>query len=553
VDDGVRYADDVLSGRIPACLLVQEAAQRFQDDLAGSLLPGAPWVFRPDLAEPVMRFSQLLQNVKGPDGGKPLRLAPWQKFIIMNLYGWVESGSDTRRFRQAVIFVPRGNGKTTMCAPLMLRAAFLEGEAGSETYAASTSRDQSRILWDTTAQMLQRSPELAKSAGIKVGAHAIFQVKTGSKCVPVSSDAKSLEGLSVHLAVLDEVASHISDAVYSVMLTACGKRKHPLILSISTATGNTAGIGKQLWDYATRVLNRTQDDDRLFALIYTADTDDDPWAESTWIKCNPNWGISVQPDAIRGIMKQARNNPAQESAALTRHLNIWMGADEALFSTRAWNACKSPTEITLEDYAGQDCEVAVDLASKVDLASVAIVFPSKDDQDRDIYTVFSHNFLNEAAILEGKNASYAGWERNGYLIQTEGNETDFATIEDHLRDLCKRFKVRSIAYDPWNATQLSQRLLAENVPMMEFKATTMNFSEPTKEFSAAIAAGRVIHDGNPVLTWAIGNVVGHFDARSNVYPRRARPEAKIDPAIAAIMAIARCMTATPEGMYIALI
>ncbi|HEY0437850.1 MAG TPA: terminase TerL endonuclease subunit, partial [Phenylobacterium sp.] len=153
-----------------------------------------------------------------------------------------------------------------------------------------------------------------------------------------------------------------------------GKRRHPLLLSISTATGNSTGIGKQLWDYATRVLEEVQEDNGLFALIYTADPEDDPWQEATWIKANPSWGQAVQPDAIRGIMRQARNNAAQEAVAKTRHLNIWVGADEALFSMRAWRAA-ADSSLVLEDFEGQPCHLGLDLASRTDLAALAIVFP----------------------------------------------------------------------------------------------------------------------------------------------------------------------------------
>ena len=94
---------------------------------------------------------------------------------------------------------------------------------------------------------------------------------TASKFAPVSSDAKALDGLNVQVAICDEIASHKTAEVYDVLLTAMGKRRHPLLLSISTATGNSTGIGKQLWDYATRVLEEVQEDNGLFALIYTAD------------------------------------------------------------------------------------------------------------------------------------------------------------------------------------------------------------------------------------------------------------------------------------------
>jgi phage terminase large subunit-like protein len=253
----------------------------------------------------------------------------------------------------------------------------------------------------------------------------------------------------------------------------------------------------------------------------------------------------VQPDAIRAIMRQARNNPAQEAAAKSRHLNLWVSADEALFSMRTWRA--SANAIHLEDFDGQPCHLAVDLASRTDLAAVAIVFPRQDQVSGNThYTTFARCYINDAAVMEARNPSYPGWAADGYLVVTPGNETDFGAIEDDILDLCRRFKVLSVAYDPWAATQLAQRLGAEKVPVVKFRANTQNFSEPTKELDAAMRSGRLQHDGNSVLEWCIGNVVGRYDARSNVYPRKARPEQKIDAAIALIMGIARCMVAKPR-------
>ena len=131
------------------------------------------------------------------------------------------------------------------------------------------------------------------------------------------------------------------------------------------------------------------------------------------------------------------------------------------------------------------------------------------------------------------------------IFITPGNETDFGAIESDILDLCKRFDVQSVAYDPWAATQLAQRLSAEDVPVFEFRANTQNFSEPTKELDAAMRTQRIQHDGNPVLEWCVSNVVGRYDVRSNVYPRKARPEQKIDAGIALIMAVARCMAEKP--------
>ncbi len=535
----------MIAGRVSVCSFVIAAAERFKRDFAAAAAGEGPWEFRPDLAERPMVFTGLLPNIKGPMAGRPIELRPDQKFILANLFGFVARGTETRRFRQGIIYQPRGNGKTTYSAPIALYLTFVDGEGGAEGYAAAVTRDQARILFDTAQNMVRRSPEFRSRFGVEVGANAIYQTRTASKFVPVSSDAKALDGLNVQIGICDEIGSHKTPEVYEVLLTAMGKRTHPMLICISTATGNTSGIGKQLWDYVVKILTGAVQDDGVFGILYTIDDDDDPWAEVSWIKANPGWGTAVQPDAIRGIMRQARNNPAQESTAKTKHLNIWVGADDALFSTRAWREC-ADTGLSMDALEGLPCEMALDLATRSDLAALALSFPTAEADGRITYKVFCRCYLPEAAVMEGKHAQYPNWAADAYLVITPGNETDFATIEADILDFCRRFDVRSVAYDPWGSTQLAQRLQAEGVPMMEFRATTQNFSEPTKELDAAMRGGRIVHDGNPVLEWCVGNVVGRYDARGNVYPRKARAENKIDGAVALIMALARSMAKPPE-------
>jgi phage terminase large subunit-like protein len=532
----IRYARDVADGKVVACGLVKLTCDRFLRELQDAERGRGPWEFRAELAERAMTFAGLM-----PEAGRPLRLMPWQRFVFVNLFAFVERGTTNRRFRQAVIFVPRGNGKTSLAAPLALYLSFLDGEGGAEGYAAAVTRDQARILFDTAREMVRRTPEIRRRYGVEALANTIWQERTSSNFRPISSDAKALDGLNVQIAVCDEIASHKTSEVYDVLLTAMGKRRHPMLVAISTATGNNSGIGKQLWDYAVRVLEGTQADDRLFALIHTIDPEDDPWDEASWIKANPSWGQAVQPDAVRAIMRQARNNPAQEAAARTRHLNIWVGADEALFSLRAWQET-TDTSLSLDDFEGRECYLGLDLASRTDLAAMALVFPNRDtDTGRTTYAVFARCYLNEAAVAEARNPSYPGWAAAVHLVVTPGNETDFDEIESDVRQLCSRFNVVSAGYDPWQSAQMSQRLRAEGVPMHEFRATTQNFSPAIIELDAAMRASRLRHDGNRVLTWCIGNVVGRADRRGNLYPTKSRPDQKIDAAVALMMAIGRAM------------
>jgi phage terminase large subunit-like protein len=291
VDTALDYARAVLSGEQPACRYIRIACESFLQDYAEALAGEGPWGFDAALAHDAMAFAEALPNIKGPCAGKPLELMPWQTLLFTAVFGFTEMGTETRRYRQAVVFVPKGNGKTTVAAPLSIYLTFADGEGGAEGYAAATTRDQARILFDAAQNMLRQAPRVARELDVSVAANAISEPKTASRLMPISSDAKTLDGLNVAVAVCDEIAAHKTQEVYDALRTAMGNRRHPLLLSISTATGNTSGIGKQLWDYSVRVLEGAQEDDRLFALLYTIDDGDDPWAETTWIKANPGWGV----------------------------------------------------------------------------------------------------------------------------------------------------------------------------------------------------------------------------------------------------------------------
>lgn len=533
VGRGWNYARKIVLGLIPAGEFVILACKRFFRDIERR-----KWQFRPELAERAIIFGELLPNIKGPLAGQPMELLDWQAFIWSNVFGFTDEKGN-RRFRQGVVYVPRGNGKTTVAAPLAAYMCFVEGEGGAEGYAAAVTSDQARILFSTMQEMIRRTPQLKSRFGVEVGANAIFQASTASNFKPVASDAKSLDGLNVHVGVCDEIGSHKTSEVYDVLLTALGKRAQPFLLSISTATGNTTGVGRQLWSYVERILRKQVNDDRMFGILYCADPDDDPWSPATWEKANPSWGVAVQPDAIAAIATQAQQSPAREAAFKTRHLNVWVGADDALFSMSSWERL-ADRDLSIDDFEGRDCFMGLDLSTKTDLASIAYLFPPRPGIEEP-YALFTTCLLPELAVEDGRNPAYNEWKSTGELVVTPGDITDFSCIEDELLEANRRFRVRACAFDPWSSTQLAQRMTAEGVAMVEFHATTANFSEPTKELDALIRSKRIAHNGNGPLAWCMSNVVGRYDARGNVYPRKERNENKIDAAIASIMALGKCM------------
>ncbi len=544
IAEGIDYAKRVVARKIPACKFVRLAAQRFLDDLKAAETGRSPWRFDPDRAMAPIAVCERLPNIKGPQAGDPIRLMPWQRCWTANLFGFVERETGLRRFRQASIWVPRGNGKSTWLAPLALYCAFGEGEGGAEAYAAAVTRDQAKIVWSTAAEMLHRAPALRQRLGIEQSVHAIFQPRSASSFLPLSSDAKSLDGLNVHFACLDEIGSHRTARVYDIILTALGKRLQPLLISISTATANTTGIGKQIWDLSIKVLTGALEDERFFTVLYTADEGDNPFAEATLAKANPSWGLTVVPEQVRMIARQARNNPAQEAVYKTRHLNLWVTGNQALFAMDHWAACRAEG-LRLEDFTGRSCILGLDIANKIDLTALVLLFPEEDDNGREIYSVFCRAWLPEARVES--QPAYAQWISSDWLTQTPGETTDFSMIEEAILKCCASFEVQAVTYDPWSATQLPQRMMERNVPMVEYPMTVSTMSEPTKAVDVCMRERRFRHDGNPVLAWCLSNVVGHHDAKDNIFPRKELPEHKIDAAIGLIMALGQHIVREAEG------
>lgn len=545
IERGLVYASSVASGERDAPRWVRLAVDRFFDDLK----PGSPWNFDPERAEVTLGYIEAFRHYKGPKAGEKIELEGWQAFVLMQLFGFVDPKTGARRYREGFIAVPRGNGKTTLLAAVGLVMAFIEGEGGAEVYSAAVTRDQARICFDDARMMAQaaspRDPKSRKPLpwgfaprySVEVFQHQL-RSSSGAVFRPLSADAKSLDGLNVHLGILDELASHRTSEVYDAIKTGAAKRRQPLVLSITTATSNTAGIGRSTWNYAEKVLQGTIEDDRFFGIMWTVDEGDDFWSETTWRKANPNWGVSVDPDSFASNALKAQQNPSGEAAFKTRHLNIWEGADQAMFSMRAWNRAK--VDLTLEDFVGEPCFIGIDLATSVDLCGKVYLF------ERDgIWYTFARAYLPKAAIEEQRVAQYAEWIASGHLVEMPGEAIDLDRVETEVIEDASRFRVRAYGFDPWQATQMMQRVeKATNRDVYEVRPITQHMTEACKELQRRMVSGLIAHDGNPVFGWCISNVVGLEDPAGNIKPAKMRNELKIDLAVGLIMAAA-CKLRTP--------
>lgn len=475
----------------------------------------------------------MLPHVKGKWKTATLRLEPWQVFILCVVFGWL-CLDGSRRFRTAYIEVPRKNAKSTLSSGVGLYLLAADREPGAEVYSLATTRDQARITFDDARVMARQTHEMCDALGIEVLAHAIAVPSANSTFKALSSDANTLDGLNIHGAIVDELHAHQTRAVWDVVNTATGARAQALKWLITTAGFNRAGVCYEQRNYVLKLLDRTIEDDRYFGIVYTIDEGDDWTLDESHRKANPNYGVSVLPEDISTLCRQAMLSAQSQNNFLTKRLNVWVSADTAYFNMQAWDKCRAA--VKLDDFEGQPCIMGLDLAAKHDLTAKMLLF----ERDGELY-VFGRYYLPEDEVEAGistNSAHYAGWARSGHLTLTPGNITDYEYLERDILADCERFQVSAIVFDPYEMTYLQSRLAAAGVAgLIEYPVNVKNYSDPMKEMDARILAGTLHHDGDPVLAWTVSNVVAHTDAKEMVFPRKERPENKIDPVTATLGAL----------------
>jgi phage terminase large subunit-like protein len=536
-----QYARDVVSGKVLVCKWVRLACQRQLDDLERwQGVKGAPYTFDFEAGERIVDWVQSFPHVKGKWARERrlLELEPWQKFIWAVPFGWARTDNGLRRFREVFDLIPRKNAKSTMVAPVGHYMFAADGEEGAEVYAGATTEKQAWEVYGPARLMAKRSPAYTEAFGIDIRAKNMNILDSAAKFEPLIGDPG--DGSSPHCAIVDEYHEHQSARLYDTMLTGMGARSQPMMIVITTAGYNLAGPCYDMQLRLQKVLEGVFEDDELFGVIYSVDDDTDWKSEEALLMANPNAGVSVDIEFLRSQQRKAIQSPSKQNAFKTKHLNVWCNASTAWMNMTKWDAC-ADTSLKIDDFDGEGCYFGLDLASKLDVASRAVLFPRYIDGRLHAYA-FLRSYLPKQRLWDDDCANrdiYSGWAEDGWLILTPGEAIDQNAIKDDLEADARRFDLCECAFDPFQAAKLVGELLEQGLPMIEVGQTVKNLSDPMKELEAMVVEGRFHHDGNPVFKWMVANVVAHVDAKDNIFPRKERPEYKIDGVVATIMALSR--------------
>lgn len=557
-----KYIADILSGKKVVGKWARLAIERHADDLKNGHKRGL--CFDEDAGQDIIDFFKLLNHSKGEWAGTPIILEDWQEFILRVIFGWMRENG-TRRFRTAYNEIPKKNGKSTLAAGVALYLLVADDEPGAEIYSTATKVDQARIVWTEARNMVKQSKELR--AEISIMTKNLHVISTDSKFEPLASDTKTLDGINIHGAIVDELHAHKNPDMINVIESGGASRRQPLQFEITTAGNRKFSIGFDHHSYSEKILEGVVEDDSWFAIIYCLDQnidkgkrdkkgniiyEDDDWADpKVWEKVNPNYGISVKADQFSSLYKKAKELPASETIFRQLRLNQWVEQFNRWIHLELWD--QNINEFDPEILEGRDCYGGLDLAKTMDISALALIFPPFEDEK--IWRLLMHYWVPRDNILtrvRNDHVPYDLWVKRGLIFSTPGNATDYRFIRDEIKnEIAPKYKIREIAFDRMFANELTQDLQDEGLEMVEFGQGFYSMSKPTFEMERLLLARELAHNGDEVLRWMASNVVVKKDPAGNLKPDKEKSEEKIDGIVALIMAIGRAMVReeNPDSVY----
>ena len=504
-----------------------------------------------DAADYAVMFIESLCHTKGTWAGKPFELIDWQEQIIRDLFGILKPNG-YRQFNTAYVEIPKKMGKSELAAAVALLLTCGDGEERAEVYGCAADRQQAAIVFDVAADMVRMCPALSRRVKILASQKRIIYKPTNSFYQVLSAEAYSKHGFNIHGVVFDELHTQPNRKLFDVMTKGSGDaRMQPLYFLITTAGTDTHSICYETHQKAKDILEGRKIDPTFYPVIYGADESEDWTDPKVWRKANPSLGITVGIDKVRAACESARQNPGEENAFRQLRLHQWVKQAVRWMPMEKWDACAFA--VNEDDLEGRVCYGGLDLSSTTDITAFVLVFPPTDEDDR--YVVLPYFWIPEDSMdlrVRRDHVPYEVWERQGYLMTTEGNVVHYGYIEKFIERLGEKFNIREIAFDRWGAIQMVQNLEGMGFTVVPFGQGFKDMSPPTKELMKLVLEKRIAHGGHPVLRWMMDNIYIRTDPAGNIKADKERSTEKIDGAVATIMALdraIRCGNVSTASVY----
>lgn len=462
-DIAMKYAKDVVGGKLNVGKEVVLACQRFLDDLERFDLHEK----EPDFVIGIIEKLMVHKQGESMDGkslvNKPLLLQPWQIFCVYNLVGFYIKGTSERRFKEAFIFVPRKNGKTLFIAGLAWGLALLERKSGSKLYIVAGSMKQAQQSFEDIVYMLRYRGIIGKFRVRNNNAEHSLSYEfldedgkpDGSIFIEaLASNPDAQDSFNCNIAICDEVHTFKKASQYNRFKEAMKAYQNKLCIAISTAGDNMNSFCYRRLDYSVKVVNGTVKDDSLFVFVSRADQNENGDVDYTSAeqqeKANPSYGVTIRPDEIMNEALQAQNDPQQRKDFLSRSLNIYTTAMKAYFNIEEFRHSDSQYDWTLEELSKLPVEWygGADLSKMHDLTATAL-FGHYAKENVDI--IITHAFfpvVNASKKADEDGIPLFGWADDGWLTMSNTPTVEVSDVVKwfiFMRDL--GFKIKEVGHD----------------------------------------------------------------------------------------------------------
>lgn len=511
------YAKQVVAGKIIANKYVIKECERHLKYLKGH----EKWIFDEELAHRPIRFiEKFCKPSKGANN--QLILQPWQHFIIGSLFGWVHKETKLRRFKEALVFVGRKNGKTTTISGLANYGVSQDGENGAEIHMLANTMKQARLLFDESKAMIKASPILKKN--FRSLRDAIHYDKTISKIEPQASDSEKLDGLNTHIGIFDEIHEFKDYKLISVIKNSRAARLQPLLIYITTAGFQLNGPLVDMVEAGKDTLNGIIEDERTFYYLASLDDEDDINDSENWIKANPNIGVSIDIEVMKEEWVKAKRIPAERGDFITKRFNIFANNNEMSFIDHT-TLSKNNEVIAFDELENHPCTVGYDLSETEDFTSACATFALENGK----IAVLSHSWIPKHKVdLSNEKIPYREWEEAGYLTIQDKPYIDYTDVYDWILKVNEHHPVEKITYDRANAFRLNQELKNYGFVTEETRQGALTLSPALKSLKELFLDGKVIYNNNPLFKWYVNNVKLKLDRNGNWLPSKQSRYRKID-------------------------
>ncbi|MFG1374677.1 terminase TerL endonuclease subunit [Xanthobacter oligotrophicus] len=498
--------------------------------------------------ERAVTFLRALKHPKSRLSGRAFQLDPWQETIVRRIYGPCHPDG-TRIVRTVVLLLPRGNRKTSLCAALALLHTYgPERVDGGEVISAASDRKQARIAFEEARGIIDAVPALKQITNAQEYKNRLVNARRRTFYEAISCDAGTQHGRTPTFVLADELHAWKKRDLWDVLKSGLVKTPGSLLLIATTAGRGQENIAWEIVEDARKVARGAVRDPSILPILYEAGKDDDWRDEKVWHRVNPGLAHGY-PDieGLRQLAREGERRPGDREAFRQLNLNVWLDhSADPFVDMDVYDAGAAPVD--LDALEGELCWLGVDLSSNGDLTCVVAAW--RDGEDG--YIVHPWFFCpqdNLRTRSERDGVPYPVWAERGFINPTPGNVVDFRAVEETIRDLCARFRVQEIAFDPHLARNMLNDLLEDGFPAVEMRQGWVTMAPAVKELERAIVGRRFTHGGHPVLRWNFENIAVHADAAGNRMFHKGKSRDRIDGAVACAMAVARASAGDAGSIY----